>query len=239
MSFDFGMSATSDSIQNWINNEFQHYANKKEREFERDMSEEEYSRAVEMWNMTNTYNSPEEQRKRLEAAGLNPALMYGKGASPGIANPAPTWRAPESGHYGENIGFNINSNGLSGILNAYNDLRQTTADVALKEAAANKATNEGTIKNIIANMMLGNDVLPESVYQSPWYKKLVADAASSEAERKSKESKANFDQASWKMYDEQGIFLDQLTNAGKLLERKLGSNAAVILDAILGKVKNR
>lgn len=42
-------------------------------------------RMVEFWKMQNEYNHPAAQRKRLEEAGLNPALMYGKSASPGIA----------------------------------------------------------------------------------------------------------------------------------------------------------
>lgn len=41
-----------------------------------------------MWNKTNEYNSPLEQRKRLEKAGLNPNLVYGgsSGATAGTAS---------------------------------------------------------------------------------------------------------------------------------------------------------
>lgn len=39
--------------------------------------------ALKDWNAQNQYNSPQEQIKRLKAAGLNPALMYGEGGSPG------------------------------------------------------------------------------------------------------------------------------------------------------------
>lgn len=42
-----------------------------------------------MWNMQNEYNTPQMQRARLEAAGLNPYLMLGGGSS-GIAESAPT-----------------------------------------------------------------------------------------------------------------------------------------------------
>ena len=45
-------------------------ANRKSRKFQE-----------KMWNKTNAYNSPLEQRKRLEKAGLNPNLVYG--GSPG------------------------------------------------------------------------------------------------------------------------------------------------------------
>lgn len=42
-----------------------------------------------MWNMQNEYNTPEMQRARLEAAGLNPYLML-DGGSAGVAESAPT-----------------------------------------------------------------------------------------------------------------------------------------------------
>lgn len=41
------------------------------------------------WNMANEYNSPANQMKRFEAAGLNPNLMYGQG-SPGNASSVPS-----------------------------------------------------------------------------------------------------------------------------------------------------
>ena len=42
-----------------------------------------------MWNMQNEYNTPQMQRARLEAAGLNPYLML-DGGSAGVAESAPT-----------------------------------------------------------------------------------------------------------------------------------------------------
>lgn len=42
-----------------------------------------------MWNLQNDYNTPEMQRARLEAAGLNPYLML-DGGSAGVAESAPT-----------------------------------------------------------------------------------------------------------------------------------------------------
>lgn len=45
---------------------------------------------IEQWNRTNEYNSPQEQIKRYQEAGLNPNLIYGSGqASAGNASPAP------------------------------------------------------------------------------------------------------------------------------------------------------
>ena len=42
-----------------------------------------------MWEKQNAYNSPVEQRRRLEQAGLNPNLMM-NGGSAGTAETAPT-----------------------------------------------------------------------------------------------------------------------------------------------------
>lgn len=50
--------------------------------------------AVANWNRENNYNSPQEQMKRLKAAGLNPNLVYGNGAAGLQANPISAPSAP-------------------------------------------------------------------------------------------------------------------------------------------------
>ena len=42
-----------------------------------------------MWHEANAYNAPLEQRKRLEAAGINPALAFQNGNT-GVAASSPT-----------------------------------------------------------------------------------------------------------------------------------------------------
>ena len=56
--------------------------------------------SVEQWNRENAYNTPEEQRKRLEEAGFNPNLVYAQGnlmneaaQSPAVTSAAGTQRA--------------------------------------------------------------------------------------------------------------------------------------------------
>ena len=239
MSFDiFGLGQGLNNLQN---NLFQQDANRYERQFEREMSEEEFARAVEMWERTNTYNSPVEQRKRLIAAGLNPALMYGKAASPGIASPAPSWQAPKSGHYGENMSVAMGSlNGMQGLLSAYNDLRKTNADVELKNAQQNLTINKANMANMLANMMgIGEPDWRTTPYWRNWARQNTAEASLAEAAARKKAATANWAEEKWKLYDAQGINLDQLTNFGKILEKKMGAEAAAILDAVLGKVKSR
>lgn len=246
MSFDFGISATQSALNNWQNNEFQQEANKKERQFQWEMSQYEYQNAVEMWNRTNIYNSPVEQRKRLEAAGLNPALMYGKGASPGIASPAPSVDAPDEGNFGRNMGFDTNTNGLQGMLNAYNDLRQTNADINLKEALARLNRLKGDVayyeaglwnptSEDIENALYRNT--PGKYYQT--LRDIYYLGKKKQSESVITENKANMEREKWRLYSEEGLFLDQMTNASRVLERELGRNVAVIFDAIMGKVKSR
>lgn len=52
--------------------------------------------AVENWARENRYNTPEEQRKRLQAAGLNPDLMYGSGGVGNQAGPIASPSAPSA-----------------------------------------------------------------------------------------------------------------------------------------------
>jgi hypothetical protein len=58
-------------------------ANKKNRKFAQEMYEKQQADNLKSWNMTNTYNSPQEQMKRLQEAGLNPNLIYGSGSQTG------------------------------------------------------------------------------------------------------------------------------------------------------------
>lgn len=52
--------------------------------------------AVENWNRENAYNTPKAQKERLRAAGLNPDLMYGNGASGLVAGSIDSPSAPSA-----------------------------------------------------------------------------------------------------------------------------------------------
>lgn len=49
---------------------------------------------LDMWNRTNDYNSPIKQMERLKAAGLNPNLVYGNGATTTANNITPIASKP-------------------------------------------------------------------------------------------------------------------------------------------------
>lgn len=53
-------------------------------------AKKKYKRERRAWRQTNKYNSPEEQRKRYEAAGINPHFALTGGGQGGIAGPAPS-----------------------------------------------------------------------------------------------------------------------------------------------------
>lgn len=76
--------------------------NKKNREF-----------SEKMWHAQNDYNNPINQRARLEAAGLNPHLIYGSNSSGGVSAPTPDFKHQAAD-------YNING---TAIANSYMDAR--------------------------------------------------------------------------------------------------------------------
>ena len=97
-----------------------------------------------MWRYQNAYNTPEEQMKRFEEAGLNPHLIYGKGTNGNAADVRGYDRAQI-----ESVtkGFQGFSNALANYQTiAATDNVQAQTQVATQEAA-NKAV-EGQLKTI-------------------------------------------------------------------------------------------
>lgn len=113
----------------------------------RDISEQNNRFNERMWNLQNEYNTPQMQRARLEAAGLNPYLMM-NGGSAGVAESAPTADtsgtqvAPDigstiAGGY-QSLGSSISSAaGQIAQMSYQNDLQQ--ANVAKTNAEAQNA----------------------------------------------------------------------------------------------------
>lgn len=54
--------------------------------FQREINDLNYQRQLDMWKMTNEYNSPASQMQRYLAAGLNPNLIYGQSNTASMAN---------------------------------------------------------------------------------------------------------------------------------------------------------
>lgn len=136
-----GVNAASSAIGGLIGlgtTALQHKYNKELAEYQNDMN-------IENWNMQNTYNSPIEQRKRLEEAGLNPALMYGGGAtSTANASSLPSY---------QQMGVDISNNMLSAMQMAQMaaNIRNTEADTEGKKIdnGYKSAMNEAIINNYL------------------------------------------------------------------------------------------
>jgi hypothetical protein len=103
---------------------------KNELDYQRQMEAEkrEYERNLEIWNMQNAYNHPQQQMTRLRQAGLNPNLVYGKGADNTAQSISPTKsKAPEFGTkdlIAPNLTGSINS-----AIATYNNTQQTKANI--------------------------------------------------------------------------------------------------------------
>jgi len=74
-------------------------AAKKQREANMELAKYSYSQDLNMWNMQNLYNSPSEQMSRLDAAGLNPNLVYGTGTVGNTSGPPPKFNTPEAPYF--------------------------------------------------------------------------------------------------------------------------------------------
>ncbi|MGC6415342.1 MAG: hypothetical protein ACON5K_11615 [Bacteroidia bacterium] len=70
----FAIQVASPTAQNWLQNRYNKQAFQRSKDF-----------YWEQWNANNEYNTPSAQRKRLEEAGFNPALMYNQSGGTGNA----------------------------------------------------------------------------------------------------------------------------------------------------------
>lgn len=72
-----GVAGIGQGLQGFITGK----QNKDQREWNEKMYGLQRADALSDWNRQNQYNSPEEQMRRLKAAGLNPNLVYGQGTN--------------------------------------------------------------------------------------------------------------------------------------------------------------
>ena len=83
-----GLTAGLSSLGGALTAGIQHKYNKKLADYQNDIN-------IENWNMQNEYNSPANQRKRLEEAGINPAAVFGSnGSSAGNAGQIAQYQQP-------------------------------------------------------------------------------------------------------------------------------------------------
>lgn len=128
--------------------------------YAREFYDYQYAKNLESWNMTNEYNSPTAQMDRLKQAGLNPNLVYGKGAdamsssAPEYKGSAPSIPTPE---FSQATNINMyqdlqNKVKQNQLLDAQIDaVKQNTTNAAMKELGFEA---DSFVKNRMRN--LGN-----------------------------------------------------------------------------------
>lgn len=143
------VSSGASLFSNLNNAAQQRKMNLQQQQWNEQQYEKQKQDSITMWNTQNEYNSPAAQMRRLKEAGLNPNLVYGKGAdNTAMAISRPTvapWnpKAPSTDLGG------VVSNGLM----AYYDVQMKSAQidnlkvqntVALQEAALKAAQTANT-----------------------------------------------------------------------------------------------
>ena len=139
---------------------------KKQFQYQQQLNREAFQHDIDMWNKQNEYNTPSAQMERLQAAGLNPNLVYGNGGATNTANNAPTYNAGSAPDVSSaraaaaslaNQGFNTALNlqlqqAQAANLNADTNLKNKTSELSgvQKEIALlDKELRSGTLSDEI------------------------------------------------------------------------------------------
>lgn len=136
--------------------------NEDTQQFANDQSIKQRKWDLKMWNLQNAYNSPIEQMKRLEAAGLNKNLMFGQGTT-GNAAGRPTY---EQAKWNPNVprsDINIDGSNILGEVLKYQDIRMRDAQISNQDKIGRNLDLqnvskgiENTIKGRVAEYQLQN-----------------------------------------------------------------------------------
>lgn len=145
-----------DIYTNHKNIEYQKWQNQQDKDYNTWLYGQQRKDNISDWNMMNAYNHPIEQMNRLRMAGLNPHLIYGKGAenvatmirganaSAGGSRPAPRMSNPLEGI--TNIPSTINSLYMGKQVQAQTDNLHEQNNVLKQEALLKQALTAKTMK---------------------------------------------------------------------------------------------
>lgn len=113
------------------------------------MFKEQQQYDIDMWNAQNVYNSAEQQRARLEAAGLNPYLIMngGSAGTAGAANSASPIAAQAAKMEAPQIG-QIYQQGFSHVADAIGNITNEILNARLTDAQIKKMTSDTTGQDI-------------------------------------------------------------------------------------------
>uniref|UniRef100_A0AAU8B0M3 DNA pilot protein n=1 Tax=Dulem virus 132 TaxID=3145609 RepID=A0AAU8B0M3_9VIRU len=133
---------------------------RKQYQYQSKLMDKQNSFALQMYDMDNAYNTPVMQRARLEAANLNPDLMYGSGGVSNVSGGAPSSASGQAPHvdYGKP---DLMSNVMQyALVNAQADKLNQESQL-LAERAESEATSRELMKanaRLAASRSLGQDI---------------------------------------------------------------------------------
>jgi hypothetical protein len=142
--------------------------NKKQRRHEKQMAETAWDREVSMWNAQNEYNSPVEQMKRFEEAGLNPHLAV-TGGNPGNATGMPSYQKPGSK-------FGIPAIEIPNIISnifSFKKMKKELQQMDINRWISEEHLRQNDLKSILMDYMVA--IQPQKYdYQTSYYKERTA-----------------------------------------------------------------
>lgn len=128
------------TIGNIANIAYADYSSEKDRDFNREMYQRQVEDNRKNWEMMNAYNAPSAQRERLEAANLNPNLVYGSGGVVGTTN------LPSSASASSGYSPRVRIDGLD-VFGPYMQLRQYERQMELQREQINNLHSQNLLTN--------------------------------------------------------------------------------------------
>lgn len=124
----------------------QDYYQRRQMSIANDYANQMFDRQIDFWNMQNDYNSPAQQMSRLEAAGLNPNLVYGNGSMANTSNSGMPSSSVPSNH-GPSVSMPQSRLMQSYLMSIQGDsyragIRRTEEDIEVLREQANKLRTE-------------------------------------------------------------------------------------------------
>lgn len=113
---------------------------RKQYQYQSKLMDKQNQQQIDFWNMNNEYNTPFNQRARLEQAGLNPDLMYG-GSGSMYQSPMPSAASPGSapnvdyGSFSDNLRFAMQAQVMDAQVSKIEHENQLLAEQALTQAS--------------------------------------------------------------------------------------------------------
>ena len=156
------IGAVAQGFQNRANRKFQTRVNQQNMQYGTDMYNKQRQDALTDLTNANAYNSPEQQMNRLRQAGLNPNLVYGKGAD----NTSAMVRSAQA-QQGNAQAPSIQTTGTAQGIQTYTALKQSQAmtDQVYQNIALAKA--EENLKQLTSsNMAIRNAYDQNSLEQA-------------------------------------------------------------------------